>query len=80
MGKSLWSNLTWSTRAFLAQWYLQNLALGVLWSIYHDRLTGGTEGDWVFTMFVWIAIVWMLLVGNHMATGSWVLRGLRSWP
>lgn len=54
------------TRAFLVFWYVQWIGWGALWSVLQT--------------FVWSGIVWMLLVGNHMATGSWILRGLKDWP
>ena len=38
------------------------------------------EGTWVFHTFIWTGTVWILATGNHMATGSWILRGLRDWP
>lgn len=54
---------------------------GALWSFGIGRaLPFDDAARVVLQTFVWSGIVWMLLVGNHMATGSWILRGLKDWP
>lgn len=69
------------TRAFLVFWYVQWIGWGALWSFGISRaLPFDDAARSVLQTFVWSGIVWMLLVGNHMATGSWILRGLKDWP
>lgn len=69
------------TRSFLVIWYLQWVGIASMnsWFLNHSTLRF-MEGTWVFHTFVWAATVGILLLGNHMATGSLFLRGLRDWP
>lgn len=68
------------TRSFIAFWWLYWLGIGVAnsWIVEHSPALAAEA--WVFHMFNWAAVVFCALLGNHMATGSIFLRGLRDWP
>ena len=62
-------------------WYLQLIGFGILQSWFYDHSAlQFMAGSWVFYIFTWVGIAFLLGVGNVMATGSWVLRGLGDWP
>lgn len=71
---------SFGTRGFLVFWYVQWIGMGALSSWGIGRLLPFDDAQWVLQTWTWLAVAWMLLVGNHMATGSWILRGLRDWP
>lgn len=59
------------TLSFLAAWYFSLIGLGALDSY--------AAQDRTLTVIVWVGVVYLLLLGNHMATGSVFLRGLREY-
>lgn len=69
-----------STRDFLIFWWVQWLLIAVGLSFFLDRSVGHLPGTWVLQAFTWAGSVWIMMVGNVMATGSFLARGWRDWP
>ena len=58
----------------LALLWVMQIGQGVLYSEIIDRSAGHLPGTWVLQAFVWAATIGLILLWNHMVTGSIVLR------